>query len=73
MKNTWKVIKQAMNISNNKLKISKIRSNNKIIEDWKNIVNIFNEHFSTIGANLAQNIPTNNKHFFFRIPRSTQS
>ena len=63
IKNTWKVLKQAMNISKNKSNISKVRSNNRIIEDSKNIANIFNEHFSTIGANLAKNIPPSKKHF----------
>ena len=52
-----------MNISKNKSNISKIRSNNIIIEDSKNIANIFNENFSTIGANLAKNIPPSNKYF----------
>ena len=50
-----------MNVSNNKSNISKIRSHNDIIEDPNNIANIFNNHFSTIGANLAKEIPPSEK------------
>ena len=57
MQNTWKVLKQAMNLSKNKLDISKIRFNNDIVDDAENISAIFNNHFSSIGANLAKDIP----------------
>ena len=63
MKNTWKVIKQAMNLSKKKSNITKIRLKNKNIEDPKEIANVFNSYFSTIGENLAKNIPSSNKHF----------
>ena len=39
MKNTWKVIKQAMNISKKKSNITKIRLKNRNIEDPKEIAN----------------------------------
>ena len=63
MKNTWKVIKQAMNISKKKSNINKIRFNNQTIEDPKEIANVFNSYFSSIGENLANKIPSSNKHF----------
>ena len=53
MKNTWKVIKQAMNISKKKSNITKIKFNNRNIEDPKEIANVCNSFFSTIGENLA--------------------
>ena len=63
MKNTWKVIKQAMNISKKKSEITKIKFNNRNIEDPTEIANVFNSYFSTIGENLANKIPSSNKHF----------
>ena len=53
MKNTWKVIKQAMNISKKKSNITKIRLKNRNIEDPEEIANVFNSYFSTIGEHLA--------------------
>ena len=63
MKNTWKTIKQAMNVINNKSNITKIKFNDEIVEDPRDIVNILNNYFSSIGENLAANIPPSNKHF----------
>ena len=63
MQNTWKVLKQAMNISNDKCNITKIRFEDEIIEDSHQICNILNNHFSLIGENLASNIPHSTKHF----------
>ena len=64
MKNTWKVIKQAMNISKKKSNITKIRLKNRNIEDHEEIANVFNSYLSTIGENLAlKKIPPSDKHF----------
>ena len=63
IKNTWKVLKQAMNISKKKSTISKIRFENQVVENPSDISNIFNSYFSTIGENLASNIPRTNKTF----------
>ena len=63
IKNTWKILKQAMNISKNKSKITKLKFNNKMIEDPGDMANTFNSYFSTIGENLSQNIPKTNRHF----------
>ena len=63
IQNTWKVLKQAMNLSKNKSDITRIRSNNIIFEDFDNIANIFNNYFSSIGENLAEDIPPATKHF----------
>ena len=77
VQNTWKVIKQAMNLSNNKSNITKIKSDNVIVQDsnTNSIANIFNTYFSSIGENLAQNIsPTKCKHFSeFLGPRNPNS
>ena len=62
-RNTWKIIKEAMNLSKNKPCISKIRSNNGIAEDPLSIANTFNNYFSSIGVNLSQNIPPSDKPF----------
>ena len=63
LQNIRKVIKQAMNQVNNKSEINKIKFDNEIVEDPKNIVNIFNTYFSLIGDNLAKNIPPSNTNF----------
>ena len=63
MKNTWKIIKEAMNLNNDKSKIDKIKSNDVIIEDPTNIANIFNTYFSSIGDNLSSNIPLSKTKF----------
>ena len=63
IKNTWKVLKQAMNISKKKSNISKIRFENQVVDKPHDIANIFNTYFSTIGENLARNIPHTDKHF----------
>ena len=63
MKNTWKVIKEAMNSTNNKSTIDKIKSNDTLIDDPVSISNIFNSYFSQIGNNLASKIPQSNKNF----------
>ena len=62
-KNTWKVIKQAMNSTIKKSEINKIRSNGRIIESPKCMSNTFNNYFSSIGNNLAKNIPLSRKNF----------
>ena len=63
IQNTWKILKQAMNLSNNKSDITKIRYNDDIVEDPENIANTFNNFFSSIGTNLAEGIPPSAKHF----------
>ena len=63
MQNTWQVIKQAMNQVNNKSEVNKIKFDNEIVEDPKDIVNICNTYFSLIGDNLAKNIPPSNTNF----------
>ena len=63
MQNTWKVIKQAMNLVNNNSDVTKINHENKKMEDPKEIANIFNDYFSLIGNNLAKTIPPTNTNF----------
>ena len=63
MQNTWKILKQAMNLVHNKNDIIKIKRDNEVIDDSDMIVNIFKKHFSSIGETLAQNIPQSKKSF----------
>ena len=63
MQNTWKVLKQAMNISKNKSEITEIHFNDTIVDDVGNMANIFNKYFASIGKNLAEVIPPSTKHF----------
>ena len=65
IQNTWKILKQAMNLTKNKsdVHVTKIRSNGEIIEDPVNVANTFNNYFSSIGVNLAEDIPHSTKHF----------
>jgi len=41
MQNTWKILKQAMNLLNNRSDITKIKHDGKVVEDPVNIVLIF--------------------------------
>ena len=41
MQNTWKILKQAMNLLNNRSDITKIKHDGKVVEDPVNIVQIF--------------------------------
>ena len=63
IKNTWKILKQAMNISKKKSNITKIKSDDKIFDDPNDISNILNSYFSSVGRNLAKKIPHTNKKF----------
>ena len=63
-KRTWKGIKQILHFrmkSNHKL--NKIVIDNKDIRDSFTIVNEFNNYFSNIGKNLADDVPHTDKHF----------
>ena len=48
---------------NNRCDITKIKFNDEAIEDPVTIANIFNNYFSSIGDELARNIPPSNKQF----------
>ena len=63
IKSTWKIIKNALNTSKNCLNITKIKWDNVDSEDPSAIPDIFNNYFSTIGINLAHNIPASDKSF----------
>ena len=63
MKNTWKIIKEAMNTSENTSKISKIKWGNVISDKSIDIAETFNKYFSSIGKNLARNIHPSRKQF----------
>ena len=54
MKNTWKVLKQAMNTSKKKSNINKIRFENQVADKPHNIANVFNTYFSTIEKTLLE-------------------
>ena len=63
IKNTWKILKQAMNVSKKKSNIEKIKCGNQVVNNPLDIANTLNSHFSMIGDNLARNVPNTNKHF----------
>ena len=64
IKETWKGIKQLVTIKPTKsFGPSKIKGNNTLLTDPKTIANAFNNYFSTVGPNLAANIPTVNTSF----------
>ena len=54
IKNTWKVLKQAMNTSKKKSNINKIRFENQVADKPHDIANVFNTYFSTIGETLLE-------------------
>lgn len=63
MQNTWKILKEAMNLVKNRNDITQIKHNGVIIEDVASIANIFNLYFSSIGETLSRDIEQSNKHF----------
>ena len=63
MRNTWRIINNAMNNLKQQHSITKINYNNVEIDDDKLIPNVFNMHFSQIGQKLAQSISIANKNF----------
>ena len=57
MQNTWKILKQAMNLLNNRSDITKIKHDGKVVEDPVNIVQIFASYtLLRFGETLAHNI-----------------
>ena len=73
IKNTWKGIKELINIkpSKSKQKIS-LNINNKVITDETEISNAFNDFFSTVAGELSEKIvPSNNSYDdFLKNPNS---
>ena len=64
MKNTWKGIKQPILTKSKKTQCpNNIVINNKSITDSKEIADIFNEYFASIGPELAHSIPHVNKSY----------
>ena len=54
----WKSIRSLVNMKPGKSSSIKLMDNNSIISDPKIIGNIFNDHFSTLGAKVQQKIPS---------------
>ena len=60
---TWKVINDVLGKTKNRNPITKISFENTIVEDSKEMSEIFNTYFSKIGVELANNIPLTNTSF----------
>ena len=52
MKNTWNVLKQAMNVSSKHSAIDNIKLNDEIISDPVHIANVFNSYFSKMKVKM---------------------
>jgi hypothetical protein len=64
MKQTWKIMKKAMNTDVAKTPIpDHFKINNMKVDDKKQIVDKFNNFFATIGSDISDNVPTSNKPF----------
>ena len=63
MQKTWKVINDVLDKAKKNKHITKIIHENKEIENFKEISEIFNTYFSRIGVELAKHIPTTNTSF----------
>ncbi len=62
MKNTWKIMKTAMNKLNDKSNISQIiKFNNNTLTDNQEIRNAFCEYFTNVGQDYAHKIPKTHK------------
>ena len=62
-KQTWNVINRILNKNKDKQQISEINNNGNILKEPCAIAESFNNYFSNIGINLANNIPPSNQHF----------
>ena len=62
-KQTWNVINAILNKNKEKQQISEINYNGNILKEPCAIAESFNDYFSHIGINLANNIPPSNQHF----------
>lgn len=66
LKQTWKIIKEALNKRNNSLSSkypSEFHLNDLTLTDKRDIANEFNSFFTNIGPNLDKNIPQSQTHF----------
>ena len=63
MQKTWKVINDVLDKAKKNKHITKRIHENKEIDNFKEISEIFNTYFSRIGVELAKNIPTTNTSF----------
>ena len=64
IKNTWKGIRNLININNkNKKQPKSLLVNNKIITEPKKVAETFNDYFSTIASNLQKKIHHHGKDF----------
>ena len=64
LKNTWKGIKSIISIkSNNSYTPTSIMNNNEILSEPTEVVENFNEYFSSIGGNLQAKIHQNDQDF----------
>jgi len=62
IKNTWKIMKMAMNKINDKSNISQIiKYNSNTLTNEQDITNAFCEYFTNVGPEYARNIPNTNK------------
>ena len=57
LKGTWKIFKQAMGQESESSTIEKVIHKGCEISDKKEIANICNDHFVSVGKRLAVNIP----------------
>ena len=63
VKNTWKIIKNAMNTFENNSALTKVKCNDIIGEEPVDIADTFNSYFSSIGKELAHKIAPSTKQF----------
>lgn len=60
MKNTWKIMKTAMNKTHDKSNISQINCNGNLLSNEQHIANAFCEYFANVGPDYASKIPKSN-------------
>ena len=66
----WNEIKSLVNLKASKSSTIKILDkNDKITSDSETIANIFNEHYSTLGSNVQQKIPTQEGDYNFYLDK----
>ena len=72
-KETWSLLKDALNMKQENPKIKQLNVNNKIINDSTEIANAFNNFFTKIGNEIARSIPTTNQRMEDYLPEINPS
>ena len=72
IKETWRIINNALNRNSNSKRLTQIKVGDRITTNKETIANHFNDYFSNIGPTLAKNVPTVEKPFYSFLENKNQ-